>query len=818
VTDGAGDALAPTLAPREPRTEPRTTPRTRNPVRRVLGRMRLATQFAVLGAAVITAVVVGSFAAVQWQLRQTTRDRFTAEVARTQRTLLRLQQRELAQRLLTASLVSEAPALHAAVETWRTERTAPLGGASLGASAGTNPHMQAQLRATLQQAVERQLEGTGAALVVLTDAGGVVLAAAARAPAVPRPGESLARVPFVRRALDPQAVIDGGNVGVVRLGDGWFSAAAAPVLVDGWTIGSVVLGERIDEAWVRTLQAALDGHIVARAGGRVIGSTLEDSAAGALPDVGDGTGTVAVAGEEYVAATYTLGTAQDGERVVLWMLHPFGRAVRDFTGAVARDFFLFGLLAIVVAAAGAAVGARAMLAPLRRIVTLLREGARTGTFRPAHTPAGAPREIRYLSHSYAQLADALEGERDAVRRRTAELESANDDLTQQVRERVRVERALHEREEQLRQAQKLEALGTLAGGVAHDFNNLLTVISGFTELALVTMPRDDRSRGDLLQVKDAAHRAGELTGQLLAFGRRQVLQPRVVDLNESVERIHAMLGRLVGRHLTIAIETTKDLARVHADPGQLEQVLMNLAINARDAMPDGGTLTIGTANVADGVALIVRDTGHGMDAATRARIFEPFFTTKEQGKGTGLGLATVYGIVQQSGGRITVESAPGAGTTFTIILPAVAAADVVEAPDDATDAAPRGAEVVLLVEDEPQVRALAARILADHGYRVLEACEGREALRIAERHPGIIDLLLTDVVMPRMTGHELARRLRLARPETRVLFMSGHSEEAITLRGDVAAGAAFMRKPFAPETLARTVRGILDAEVLGVVA
>jgi len=245
---------------------------------------------------------------------------------------------------------------------------------------------------------------------------------------------------------------------------------------------------------------------------------------------------------------------------------------------------------------------------------------------------------------------------------------------------------------------------------------------------------------------------------------------------------------------------------------------MNLAINARDAMPDGGTLTIGTANVADGVALIVRDTGHGMDAATKARIFEPFFTTKEQGKGTGLGLATVYGIVQQSGGRITVESAPNAGTTFTVILPAVAAADAVETPDDATDAAPRGAEVVLLVEDEPQVRALASRILADHGYRVLEACEGREALHIAERHPGIIDLLLTDVVMPRMTGHELARRLRLARPETRVLFMSGHSEEAITLRGDVASGSAFMRKPFAPETLARTVRGILDAEVLGVVA
>jgi CheY-like chemotaxis protein len=288
-----------------------------------------------------------------------------------------------------------------------------------------------------------------------------------------------------------------------------------------------------------------------------------------------------------------------------------------------------------------------------------------------------------------------------------------------------------------------------------------------------------------------------------------------------VSRIEAMLRRVVGAQLELHVELEPALARVHADPGQLEQVLMNLAINARDAMPDGGHLTIGTANAdlregVAGVELRVRDTGIGMDAATRARIFEPFFTTKDVGKGTGLGLAMVYGIVQQSGGTIAVESAPGAGSTFRIVLPAVGALDdqvlgILDEPGAA-----RGTETVLVVEDEPQVRAFAERVLAAHGYRVLAAAEGAEALALLDAEPQSVALLLTDVVMPRMTGREVARRARLRCPDVRVVFMSGHSEDAIASHGVLAEDAAFVRKPFSPEQLLRVVRETLDREAADV--
>jgi signal transduction histidine kinase/ActR/RegA family two-component response regulator len=609
--------------------------------------------------------------------------------------------------------------------------------------------------------------------------------------------------------------VDSGNVGVAQLGGEYYLAAAAPIVLDGFTIGTVILGERIDQAYVRRLQVAFDGEVEVRAGTRVVGSTLPASTRAPLPAAMPASGSVrsiSLDGEDYVAAVLTLGATAEGDDVSVWMLRPVGRTVRELTGGFARDFLLVGVAALLLAVLGAALAARAILAPLHGVVSLMREGARTGVVRRSETPAGAPREIRWLADSYGQLAKALDAEREAVRRRTEQLEATNADLTQQVLERVRVESALHEREEQLRQAQKLEALGTLAGGVAHDFNNLLTVISGFTQLAIVRA--DEPVREDLQQVKDAAHRAGELTAQLLAFGRKQVLRPRVLDLNETVRGIEKMLQRVVGAAHELRLELEPQLARVHADPGQLEQVLMNLVINARDAMPEGGTLLIRTANVRRnrneaGVALTVRDSGIGMDAATRARVFEPFFTTKELGKGTGLGLATVYGIVQQSGGTISVESTPGAGSTFSVVLPAVTSAESAGVASDEWKSAPRGAETLLLVEDEAPLRALATRVLEAQGYRVLAAAEGAEALQVAERFPGVIDLLVTDLVMPRMTGREVARRLMLSRPETRVLYMSGHAPDAVGSASDFA-GAAFLAKPFAPDQLARAVRETLD--------
>jgi PAS domain S-box-containing protein len=379
-------------------------------------------------------------------------------------------------------------------------------------------------------------------------------------------------------------------------------------------------------------------------------------------------------------------------------------------------------------------------------------------------------------------------------------------------------------EEQLRQAQKMEAVGELAGGVAHDFNNLLTGILGYCHLMLDEIPQDHPLRPDLVEIKSAGERAASLTGQLLAFSRRQMLQPQVVDINVLVMQLQKLLRRLISEEVELVTALAPDLHPVTVDPASVEQILVNLAVNARDAMPAGGRLTIETANVTldeayavthvtmnsgPYVMLAVGDTGEGMDAATRARVFEPFFTTKEQGKGSGLGLATVYGIVKQSGGYIWVYSEPGHGTVFKVYLPPTLTPAVAQATEDkATDLA--GWETVLLVEDEDAVRALAREVLRRHGYVVLEARHGEDALRVAERHLDAIHLLLTDVVMPHVNGRELADRLAPVRPTMKALFMSGYTEQS-RMRVELPAGAEFLQKPFTPEILARRVRLILDS-------
>jgi signal transduction histidine kinase len=382
---------------------------------------------------------------------------------------------------------------------------------------------------------------------------------------------------------------------------------------------------------------------------------------------------------------------------------------------------------------------------------------------------------------------------------------------------VRRERA--QLQQDLAQAQKLEAIGRLAGGVAHDFNNVLTAILGSAELLLLDTPPGAANREEVEIIRDASIRAQELIRQLLAFSARQVLQPSVIDLNDLIKNLGRMLRRLIGEDLELATELAPDLGAVRVDPGQVEQVLVNLAVNARDAMPDGGRLTISTANVdaaetADlsagrHVLIEVTDTGTGMDAETLARAFEPFFTTKERGKGTGLGLASVYGIVRQSGGQISVSSTPGAGTTFRIYLPRV------DAPVDAArEARPvtapaTGTETVLVAEDEQIVRVLIRKVLEQAGYTVLLAGSGAEALQLAERHTVAIHLLVTDVVMPGMNGRELARRLLERRPKTKVLYLSGYADDAVERHGVLDPGTAFMQKPFSPSALATRVREVL---------
>jgi PAS domain S-box-containing protein len=424
-------------------------------------------------------------------------------------------------------------------------------------------------------------------------------------------------------------------------------------------------------------------------------------------------------------------------------------------------------------------------------------------------------------------------------------------MVEDITEHKRMEAALAEREAELRQSQKMEAVGRLAGGIAHDFNNLLAAISSYAELLAEELPADapSEARDDALEIRRAAERGATLTRQLLAFGRRQQMQPRPIDLHAVVTDLGRLLGRVLGARVELRLQLAEGPACVVADPGQLEQVLLNLAVNARDAMPDGGVLTLGTVRVtrraqpapragarrraptapaapADGlpaalapgryVCVTVRDTGVGMDEATQARVFEPFFTTKPAGQGTGLGLSMVYGIVAQSGGLVTVTSTPGGGTCFSIFLP-----ESGEAPTPARSAVPdaprllevgadEGGAVILLVDDEAAVRAAAARVLARRGFQVLEAGDGLEALGVAERHAERIDLLLTDVRMPGMDGRELARRLRLVRPDTRVLLMTGYMDPdgAAPPRGE-AGGAAMLHKPYTLEALVEQVRGVL---------
>jgi two-component system, cell cycle sensor histidine kinase and response regulator CckA len=391
-------------------------------------------------------------------------------------------------------------------------------------------------------------------------------------------------------------------------------------------------------------------------------------------------------------------------------------------------------------------------------------------------------------------------------------------------EGVAVRREHRQLQEQLFHAQKMEAIGRLAGGVAHDFNNVLTAILGSAELLLLDTPRDAARREEVEIIRDAATRAQHLIRQLLAFSSRQVLQPAVVDLNVLVRDVAKMLRRLIGEDVALAIESTPDLGAVRVDPGQIEQVLVNLVVNSRDAMPDGGRLTIRTDNVdapagepgdlpaGRYVRLEVADTGVGMDHETLGRVFEPFFTTKTPGKGTGLGLSMVYGIVRQSGGRIAAESAPGAGTTFRIYLPRVEAA-VDAAPQAPPVAAPpkaTGAETVLVAEDEHMVRVLVRKVLEQAGYTVLLAASGEEALHLEARYEGTIHLLVSDVVMPGMNGRELMRRLVLRRPAVKVLYLSGYSDDAVERHGVLDPGTAFMQKPFTPGALARRVRELLD--------
>ena len=398
-------------------------------------------------------------------------------------------------------------------------------------------------------------------------------------------------------------------------------------------------------------------------------------------------------------------------------------------------------------------------------------------------------------------------------------------LVLDVTDKERAQEDLRGAEAQLRQAQKMEAVGRLAGGIAHDFNNVLTVVKSFTEFLLEDLDATDPRRADVQEIAKAADRAAGMTRRLLAFSRRQVLQPRPLDLNAVIAGMERMLQRLIGDDVRINTSLDAALLPVQADPGSIEQVILNLAVNGRDAMREGGVLTIETHNarldrpdanwaIQPGpyAMLTIRDTGHGMNAATQARVFEPFFTTKGQGEGTGLGLAMVYGIIKQSRGHVWVSSKENQGTTFTIYLPQVVASAVAEeARPSLTPRSTGGGETILLVDDEEALRGAARRALVRAGYRVIPAVDGSDALRAYMENSGTaVDLVVTDVVMPGLGGRELVGRLKTISPELRILFVSGYTEEGVRKQGVLQPGTAFLEKPFTPEKLLRKIREVLD--------
>lgn len=394
---------------------------------------------------------------------------------------------------------------------------------------------------------------------------------------------------------------------------------------------------------------------------------------------------------------------------------------------------------------------------------------------------------------------------------------------------LRVRKAEQERDAiqlQFLQSQKMEAMGKLAGGVAHDFNNILTAILGLSDFVLSNPSADESIRGDVKDIQLSGERAAVLTRQLLAFSRRQTLHPRAINLNEVAKSMERFLGRIIGANIELSSFLSPALGNVRADPSQIEQVIMNLVVNARDAMPGGGKISVETGDVelsedyaeahpevsaGPHVMLAVSDTGQGMDPQTQARIFEPFFTTKEQGKGTGLGLSTVHGIVKQSGGSIFVYSEPGKGSTFKIYLPRVEGGAQAPVKSGVKVESLTGTETILVVEDDDAVRKLVHRALVDHGYTVLDAISAREAVTFCERHKGLIHLMISDVILPQMSGRELAKRVQELRPKMRVIFMSGYADDAVAHHGILEAGHVFVEKPFVPAAMVRKVREILTS-------
>ena len=584
---------------------------------------------------------------------------------------------------------------------------------------------------------------------------------------------------------------------IVAVDDQLYLVVTEPATFANEVLATLTAGYQLDDTVARelALTARCDINLIVRR--RLSGSSLalpqRQALVALLGDAPDAMGRLRQVAElrvvgdaPYVSGTYPLHPDAAGGSAGALVLLQDWKPTQRFVDEIRTRVLWLGSATFILALAGALFVSRRMTQPLREIAAI------AGEIAAGHWDRTVP----------------VHGNGEA-----AAMALAFNDMTASLTASYA---ALRDQEVHLRHAQKMEAVGRLAGGVAHDFNNLLTAIHGYSELLSGSLDEHDTRRADVAQILKAAESAGSLTRQLLAFSRKQLLTPKVVSLDDIVRGTEKMLRRLIGEDIELVVRSAPDLWYVTADPGQLEQVVMNLALNARDAMPDGGNLRVDLENLEDAegqyVVMTVTDTGCGMDAATMSHIFEPFFTTKDEGRGTGLGLAMVLGIIEQSGGSIAVQSELGRGTSFRVTVPRAKEGRVaIEAPS-AQPAVGPPTETVLLVEDEPGVRRLAREVLRREGYQVLEAARGDEALGIAARHPHRIHLLLSDVVMPGMSGRHLWEQLSASRPDAKVLFMSGYTDDAVVRHGIRNAGVPFLQKPFSLTALADAVRRALESE------
>lgn len=797
-------------------------------VRSWFSALRLSTKAILLSIALTTFVITTVFVTLSIEVRNETKQLLQDLLNRSEKQVLSIKEENLSQLLWVSSQVANNPTLRAAMETYRLEST-------------LSTETRQGLLATVQNELDKIWTGLPHDILFVTDETGRVVAANGNLNARPQVGEDISVKPTLTHALDPAAEIGDGNFGVIHLQEQYYLIGTSPIYLQGYVIGTLTLGDRIDSSFLPNLRAFFGGETVVTAGGRSISSTLpstSDEGSGVKALVSLGTDAIQADGvahlgdEDYLVTSMLLGRDDSGEPVTLFLLRSLTQALRQPNQKLMKTLATQALLAVLLGALLAWVATRTSLRPLEKFVAFMKGVAETGDYsrRFRGRQSVAEKQVQLFgeerdadtpgvqsTNELDLLADGFNGMLSVIEARDSSLKKAHTELESGIV-------VLRQKEEQLRQMQKMEAIGLLAGGVAHDFNNILMVISGFSEMALHSLEDDHAARASIEEVQKASKSASLLTRQLLAFSRKQVTRPRVINLNHLITERENILRRVVGDSIVLTTKLDEHLGNVLADPAQIEQVLLNLVVNGRDAIETTGTLCVETANVEPNEALAekydlvldkphivitVSDSGCGIDDETQERMFEPFFTTKEKGKGTGLGLSTVHGIVKQSGGHIRVESKPGQGTVFRIYLPQIEES-AEESPDALEPGSAVGSGTILVVEDEPDVRRVICEMLRMRGYDVLEAPGPLEALALFEKHNDRIDLLLTDVIMPVMSGRELYEQIALLRPAIKTLYISGYTDGKIDETGNLPDGVDYLQKPFTPDALAAKVARILE--------